>query len=54
MLHLRGTAALSPSRAESLVTRIGSHVPGLRDVEKAFLQWVPLLRRRIAVLARKE
>ncbi len=31
-----------------------SHVPGLRDVEKAFLQWVPLLRRRIAVLARKE
>ena len=30
-----------------------SHVPGLRDLEKAFLEWVPLLRRRIAVLARK-
>lgn len=31
-----------------------SHVPGLRGVEKAFLEWVPLLRRRIAVLARRE
>ncbi len=31
-----------------------SHLPVLGSLERAFLQWVPLLRRRIAVLARKE
>ena len=31
-----------------------SHVPGLASIEKAFLKWVPLLRRRIGVLARKD
>lgn len=30
-----------------------SHVPGLRTVERALQRWVPLLRRRIAVLGRK-
>lgn len=30
-----------------------SHLPGLRIVERAFLRWIPLLRRRIAVLAVK-
>lgn len=30
-----------------------SHVPGLRALERALLRWVPLLRRRIAVLGRK-
>ncbi len=31
-----------------------SHLPVLRSVEKALLSWVPVLRRRIAVLARKD
>lgn len=30
-----------------------SHLPVLRTVERALQRWVPLLRRRIAVLARK-
>jgi cyclopropane fatty-acyl-phospholipid synthase-like methyltransferase len=30
-----------------------SHLPGLSAVERALMRWVPLLRRRIAVLARK-
>ncbi len=30
-----------------------SHLPGLRSVERALLSWIPLLRRRIGVLARK-
>jgi cyclopropane fatty-acyl-phospholipid synthase-like methyltransferase len=30
-----------------------SHLSGLRSVEKALLSWVPFLRRRIAILARK-
>jgi ubiquinone/menaquinone biosynthesis C-methylase UbiE len=30
-----------------------SHLPGLRTMERALLGWVPVLRRRIAVLARK-
>ena len=30
-----------------------SHVAGLRSIERAFQGWVPILRRRIAVLARK-
>lgn len=32
---------------------VESHVPGLRAVERAFMRWVPWLRRRIAVLGRK-
>jgi len=30
-----------------------SHLPGLRTLERVFQRWVPLLRRRIAVLGRK-
>ena len=30
-----------------------SHVAGLRSIERAFQRWVPILRRRIALLARK-
>jgi hypothetical protein len=30
-----------------------SHLPGFRLLERALQRWVPLLRRRIAVLARK-
>lgn len=30
-----------------------SHLPGLRDLERALMSFVPLFRRRIAVLARK-
>lgn len=30
-----------------------SHLPGLSDVERLLIPWVPLLRRRIALLARK-
>ena len=30
-----------------------SHVGGLRSIERAFQGWVPILRRRIALLARK-
>jgi len=30
-----------------------SHLPGMRVVERTLLRWVPPLRRRIAVLARK-
>jgi 2-polyprenyl-3-methyl-5-hydroxy-6-metoxy-1,4-benzoquinol methylase len=30
-----------------------SHLPGLRLLERALQRWVPLLRRRIAILARK-
>jgi len=30
-----------------------SHLPGLSTLERALQRWVPLLRRRIAVLARK-
>jgi ubiquinone/menaquinone biosynthesis C-methylase UbiE len=30
-----------------------SHVPGLRGLERLLQRWIPLLRRRIAVLARK-
>lgn len=31
-----------------------SHLPGLRLAERVLLRWIPLLRRRIAVLGRKE
>ena len=30
-----------------------SHVGGLRSIERAFQGWIPILRRRIALLARK-
>lgn len=30
-----------------------SHLPGLRDIERALMSFVPLFRRRIAILARK-
>ena len=30
-----------------------SHLPGLRTVERALQRWVPMLRRRVAVLGRK-
>ncbi len=30
-----------------------SHVAGLRSIERALQRWVPMLRRRIAILARK-
>ncbi len=30
-----------------------SHLPGLRILERAFLRWIPLLRRRIGIVARK-
>lgn len=30
-----------------------SHLPGLRTVEQALQRWIPLLRRRVAVLGRK-
>ncbi len=30
-----------------------SHVPGLRSIERALQRWIPMLRRRIALLARK-
>jgi ubiquinone/menaquinone biosynthesis C-methylase UbiE len=30
-----------------------SHIAGLRSIEKALLEWIPILRRRIALLATK-
>ena len=30
-----------------------SHLPGLRTLERMAQRWVPLLRRRVAVLGRK-
>ena len=32
---------------------VESHIGGLRSVERAFQRWVPILRRRIALLARR-
>ena len=53
----------SMDRLEALVTSEGfvverayyaeSHLAGLRSVERALQRWVPILRRRIALLARK-
>jgi ubiquinone/menaquinone biosynthesis C-methylase UbiE len=53
----------SMARLKSLVSNVGfelerayyaeSHVGGLRWIERAFQGWVPPLRRRIALLARK-
>jgi len=53
----------SMARLEALVASEGfvlerayyaeSHVGGLRSVERALQRWVPMLRRRIAILARK-
>ncbi len=53
----------SMARLETMVGREGfvvekayyaeSHVGGLRSVERALQGWVPMLRRRIALLARK-
>lgn len=31
-----------------------SHLPGLRDVERALMSFAPIFRRRIAILARKD
>ena len=53
----------SMDRLKTMVAREGfvlekayyaeSHVGGLRSIERAFQEWVPMLRRRIALLARK-
>ena len=53
----------SMERLKTMVTNVGfaverayyaeSHLIGLRWVERVFQGWVPILRRRIAVLARK-
>ena len=53
----------SMKRLKTMVTNVGfvverayyaeSHLIGLRSMERMFQEWVPVLRRRIAVLARK-
>lgn len=53
----------SMKRLKSMVTNVGfvverayyaeSHLIGLRSIERVFQEWFPILRRRIAVLARK-
>jgi ubiquinone/menaquinone biosynthesis C-methylase UbiE len=53
----------SMERLQALLERAGfvlekayyaeSHLPVLAPIERAFMSWVPLLRRRIAMLARK-
>ncbi len=53
----------SMERLKTMVTNVGfvverayyaeSHLIGLRSIERLFQRWVPILRRRIAILARK-
>ncbi|MBI4410742.1 MAG: hypothetical protein HY561_13620, partial [Gemmatimonadetes bacterium] len=57
-IGLRPVAALvgAAERARLTVTRVEylpSHVPGLRRLERVLGRWLPLLRRRIGIVARK-
>lgn len=43
-------AGFTPER----VTYLPSHLPGLKQLERAFGRWIPLLRRRAGVVARRD
>lgn len=50
LANLSRSAGFTPQR----VTYLPSHLPGLKQVERAFGRWIPLLRRRAGVVARRD
>jgi SAM-dependent methyltransferase len=49
LADLTRAAGFTPER----VTYLPSHLPGLQQMERAFSRWIPLLRRRAGVVARR-